>query len=61
LNLHHDIIVSSSSLKDKKDWGEFNRYWAIHLLEVIKELLNETTFLRLKDKVRFFYFANNEG
>jgi hypothetical protein len=56
LYLHRDIVVSSSFLKDKKDWGELNRYWATRFLEVTKELLNETTFLRLKDKVRFFLF-----
>lgn len=55
LNLHRDIVVSSSFLKG---WSELDRYWVVHFLEVAEGQLNKSTFLTLKNKVRFFYFAN---
>ncbi|GBC07921.1 hypothetical protein RclHR1_00780001 [Rhizophagus clarus] len=48
LNLHRDVVVSSSY---SKDWRELDRYWTTHFLEVSKELLDRATFVTLNEKI----------
>ncbi|CAI2201747.1 6338_t:CDS:2, partial [Funneliformis geosporum] len=57
LNLHRDVIVFIISSSLSKDWRDLDTSWARRFLEEAKELLNQTIFLALKEKVCFFYFA----